>query len=85
MQLFSMVNCCWHVGRVVCVSHADELCDCGPSRHCLRYRHTLNELLSLLSRLKDNIAALSGWLARVKAARTGQKAGVWELLMKMTF
>ena len=76
----------WHVGRVVCINHADELCDCGPSRHCLRYRHTLNDLLSLLSRLKDNITAFSGWSARVKAActvpDTGQKAGLLELLTK---
>jgi len=56
--------------RVVCINHADALCSCIPSRHCLRYRHTLNDLLSLLSRLKDNIASFSGWLARVKTAST---------------
>jgi len=70
---------------VVCISHADELCDCGPSHHCLRYRHTLNDLLTLLSQLKDNIAAFSAWLARVKAASTipdsGQKSGELKLLL----
>jgi len=69
----------WCVGRVVCISHSDDLCTCSPSRHCLRYRYTLNDLLSLLSQLKDNISAFSGWSARVKAActvpDTGQKAG----------
>ena len=75
------------IGRLVCTSHAGELCSCSPSRHCLRYRHTLNELLSLLSQLKDNIMAFTGWSARVKAAcvipDTGQKAGTLELLIKI--
>jgi len=69
----------WYVGRVVCPYHADELCGCNASRHCLRYRHTLNELLTLLSQLKDNITAFTAWSRRVNTActvsDTGQKTG----------
>jgi len=64
----------------VCPCHAGELCGCSAASHCLRYRHTLNELLSLLSQLKDNIAAFTAWSRRVNAATTvsdtAHKAGM---------
>ena len=31
-------------GKLVCMEHMDKLCGCPASRHCLRYRYTLDEL-----------------------------------------
>jgi histone demethylase JARID1 len=54
-------------GKLVCIQHSDELCSCPASRHCLRYRYTLNELIGLLTRLKDTITKFDMWSARVRS------------------
>lgn len=54
--------------RLVCLYHVEELCDCNPSRHVLRYRYTLDELPSMLHRLKVRAESYDNWTLVVKTA-----------------
>ena len=46
----------------------DYLCDCPMSQHCLRYRYTLDELPTMLHRLKVRAEAFDNWAYKVKSA-----------------
>ena len=50
------------------MQHLDKLCACAPSRHCLRYRYTLDELPAMLHRLKVRAESFDNWAFKVKAA-----------------
>ncbi|XP_076448659.1 lysine-specific demethylase 5A-like [Babylonia areolata] len=78
----SSLTCSCSPDRVVCLHHAEMLCSCPPSRHCLRYRYTLDELPPMLSRLKTRAEAFDKWNMSVNKAleATGEdKAELWEL------
>lgn len=53
---------------LVCLPHMDKLCKCPPTRYCLRYRYTLDELPSMLGRLKDRAECYEKWHGKVKLA-----------------
>ena len=53
---------------MVCPHHAEDLCDCPATKHCLRYRYTLDELPAMLQRLKVRAEAFDNWAFKVKAA-----------------
>ncbi|KAK6935388.1 JmjN domain [Dillenia turbinata] len=44
----SAVVCCCRPSAFVCLEHWEHLCECSPSKCCLRYRHTLAELNELV-------------------------------------
>jgi len=52
----------------VCLHHADKLCQCPSSQHRLRYRYTLDELLTLIGRLKQSLQDFEDWARRAKSA-----------------
>lgn len=54
--------------RLVCLYHVDDLCDCHPSQHVLRYRYTLDELPSMLHRLKVRAESYDNWNMAVRNA-----------------
>ena len=64
----SALTCPCSPGKLVCMEHIDNLCECSPTRHCLRYRYTLDELPSILQRLKLRVESFDQWVAKVKTA-----------------
>ncbi|GCB82033.1 hypothetical protein scyTo_0021508, partial [Scyliorhinus torazame] len=54
--------------RLVCLYHIDDLCDCPPNRHYLRYRYTLDELPAMLHKLKIRAESFDTWGSKVKSA-----------------
>ncbi|XP_059499981.1 lysine-specific demethylase 5C, partial [Stegostoma tigrinum] len=54
--------------RLVCLYHIDDLCNCPPSRHYLRYRYTLDELPAMLHKLKIRAESFDTWGSKVKVA-----------------
>jgi len=52
----------------VCLHHADRLCQCPASQHRLRYRYTLDELLTYIGRLKHSLQDFEDWARRAKFA-----------------
>ncbi|XP_060607947.1 lysine-specific demethylase 5A-like isoform X1 [Ruditapes philippinarum] len=54
--------------RIVCLRHADKLCSCPPSKYCLRYRYTLDEIPAMLSRLKERAECYEIWHKSVEKA-----------------
>ena len=53
---------------MVCVHHAEHLCQCSPSNHVLRYRYTLDELPNMLHKLKMRAESFDNWTNKVKEA-----------------
>ncbi|XP_025106262.1 lysine-specific demethylase 5A-like isoform X3 [Pomacea canaliculata] len=64
----SSVTCPCSPSRLVCLYHVDDLCHCPASRHCLRYRYTLDELPAMLHRLKIRAESFDNWNMKVTAA-----------------
>ncbi|XP_076469736.1 lysine-specific demethylase 5A-like isoform X2 [Babylonia areolata] len=64
----SSVTCPCSPNRLVCLYHVEELCDCPAIRHCLRYRYTLDELPSMLHRLKMRAESFDKWSSNVRRA-----------------
>nr|KAG5711307.1 hypothetical protein BaRGS_006004 [Batillaria attramentaria] len=64
----SSVTCPCSPNRLVCLHHVEQLCDCPASRHCLRYRYTLDELPSMLHRLKTRAESFDKWNVNVTTA-----------------
>ncbi|XP_067880255.1 lysine-specific demethylase 5C isoform X2 [Heterodontus francisci] len=54
--------------RLVCLYHIDDLCNCPPNRHYLRYRYTLDELPAMLHKLKIRAESFDTWGSKVKSA-----------------
>ena len=55
-------------GTVVCLYHVEKLCSCPASNYCLRYRYTLDELPSMLVRLKHRAELYQDWNQKVERA-----------------
>jgi histone demethylase JARID1 len=53
---------------IVCVHHADKLCQCPQSSRKLRYRYTLDELPMMVHKLKSRVDAFDSWTFKVRAA-----------------
>ena len=45
-----------------------KLCKCPPSKYCLRYRYTLDELPAMMHRLKIRAECYDNWNRAVKEA-----------------
>ena len=52
----------------MCLYHVEDLCDCPATRHVLRYRYTLDELPSMLHRLKVRAESYDNWNMVVRNA-----------------
>lgn len=66
--------------KVVCIHHVNKLCSCRPSQYCLRYRYTLDELPTMLHRLKVRAESFDNWTTKVRAALEAdvdEKIGKW--------
>lgn len=83
--------------RIVCLYHAEELCSCPPSKYCLRYRYTLDEIPAMLSRLKDRAECYEIWHKKVEESldatdenkvgkydMTGAKCRAWRFYLSAT-
>ncbi|GFN77384.1 lysine-specific demethylase 5a [Plakobranchus ocellatus] len=64
----SSVTCPCRPDVLVCLYHVEDLCDCPASRHVLRYRYTLDELPSMLHRLKVRAESFDNWNMAVRNA-----------------
>ncbi|XP_034028872.1 lysine-specific demethylase 5C isoform X2 [Thalassophryne amazonica] len=67
---------------LVCLYHTQDLCNCPTDKLYLRYRYTLDELLSMLHRLKVRSESFDSWANRVKEAleqEEGNKIGISDL------
>ncbi|XP_061178889.1 lysine-specific demethylase 5A-like isoform X2 [Saccostrea echinata] len=64
----SAVTCPCKPNKVVCIHHVDKLCVCKPSQYCLRYRYTLDELPTMLNRLKVRAESFDNWTTKVRTA-----------------
>ncbi|XP_043916445.1 lysine-specific demethylase 5C isoform X2 [Protopterus annectens] len=51
---------------LVCLYHIDDLCKCPSNRHYLRYRYTLDELPTMLHKLKVRAESFDIWANKVK-------------------
>ncbi|XP_060807535.1 lysine-specific demethylase 5 [Amyelois transitella] len=63
----SCVSCACS-GRQACLRHFRQLCACAPRRHTLRYRYTLDELPSMLDKLKAKSEQFREWAEAVQNA-----------------
>ena len=70
----SDTKCCVVSDKLACVEHAAQLCNCPSSRHCLRYRYTLDELPAMLHRLKVRAESFDNWAYKVKTALEAPQA-----------
>ncbi|XP_039631677.1 lysine-specific demethylase 5C isoform X2 [Polypterus senegalus] len=52
--------------RLVCLYHIDDLCHCPADRQYLRYRYTLDELPTMLHKLKVRAESYDTWASKVK-------------------
>jgi len=58
-QLFlSGITCECSPGKVVCLSHADQLCVCPPQKRCLHVRFTLSELDAVAKQVRGLCSAV---------------------------
>uniref|UniRef100_A0A8C9GQ80 [histone H3]-trimethyl-L-lysine(4) demethylase n=1 Tax=Piliocolobus tephrosceles TaxID=591936 RepID=A0A8C9GQ80_9PRIM len=67
---------------LVCLSHINDLCKCSSSRQYLRYRYTLDELPSMLHKLKIRAESFDTWANKVRVAlevEDGRKRSFEEL------
>lgn len=64
----SAVTCSCGTSQLVCLKHYNELCDCPPKNHTLRYRYTLDELPLMLHKVKLKAEAFDTWVLNVKKA-----------------
>ncbi|XP_012946958.1 lysine-specific demethylase 5A isoform X2 [Aplysia californica] len=64
----SSVTCSCQPSRLACLYHVEDLCDCPASQHVLRYRYTLDELPSMLHRLKVRAESYDNWNMVVRNA-----------------
>ncbi|XP_054718406.1 lysine-specific demethylase 5A-like [Uloborus diversus] len=64
----SAVTCSCSNNKLVCIPHKDKLCRCPPDKHCLLYRYTLDELPTMLHRLKVRAESFDTWSTKVKNA-----------------
>ncbi|XP_024422303.1 lysine-specific demethylase 5D-like isoform X2 [Desmodus rotundus] len=55
-------------GGLVCLSHISDLCKCPSSRQYLRYRYTLDELPTMLHKLKIRAQSFDSWANKVRVA-----------------
>ncbi|XP_071961642.1 lysine-specific demethylase 5A-like [Antedon mediterranea] len=69
----SAVTCYCSDNKLVCIHHVDKLCSCHPSKHCLRYRYTLDELPGMLHRLKMRAESFDNWANKVKSSLNATK------------
>ncbi|XP_069560397.1 lysine-specific demethylase 5C isoform X1 [Brachyistius frenatus] len=70
--------------QLVCLYHTQDLCNCPTDKLYLRYRYTLDELLSMLHRLKVRSESFDSWANRVKEAleqEEGNKIEITDLEM----
>nr|XP_026236077.1 lysine-specific demethylase 5D-like isoform X2 [Urocitellus parryii] len=67
---------------LVCLSHINDLCKCSSSQQYLRYRYTLDELPTMLHKLKVRAESFDNWTSKVRVAlkvEDGRKRSVEEL------
>ncbi|XP_016075602.1 PREDICTED: lysine-specific demethylase 5D-like isoform X2 [Miniopterus natalensis] len=67
---------------LVCLSHINDLCKCSSSRQYLRYRYTLDELPTMLHKLKIRAESFDSWANKVRVAlevENGRKCSFEEL------
>ncbi|XP_053437350.1 lysine-specific demethylase 5D isoform X2 [Nycticebus coucang] len=67
---------------LVCLSHINDLCKCSSSRQYLRYRYTLDELPTMLHKLKIRAESFDTWANKVRVAlevEDGRKRSFEEL------
>ncbi|XP_057817430.2 lysine-specific demethylase JMJ17 isoform X1 [Cryptomeria japonica] len=80
----SAVTCCCRPGALVCLQHAERLCECNPEKQCLLYRYSMAELDDLLlmedeqSAEKDNVPMDD----RVRTRRISGKQSCQTILIK---
>ncbi|XP_076344166.1 lysine-specific demethylase 5A-like isoform X2 [Tachypleus tridentatus] len=67
----SAVTCSCDSSKLVCITHKEKLCSCLPSKHCLRYRYTLDEFPVMLHRLKVRAESFDYWAVNVQKALEG--------------
>ncbi|XP_067685038.1 lysine-specific demethylase 5A-like isoform X3 [Haliotis asinina] len=64
----SGITCPCSPNKVVCLYHTEHICNCDRTQLCLRYRYTLDELPSMLHKLKMRAESFDNWNVKVKAA-----------------
>lgn len=64
----SALTCSCSPDRLVCLHHADELCDCAMGSKCLRYRYDLEEFPNMLYGIKMRAQSYDTWAKRVTEA-----------------
>lgn len=64
----SAVQCHCSRGKLVCLDCITDICPCVPPEKSLRYRYTLQELPSMLLRLKRRADSFDNWATEVKRA-----------------
>uniref|UniRef100_A0A3B4A8I7 [histone H3]-trimethyl-L-lysine(4) demethylase n=1 Tax=Periophthalmus magnuspinnatus TaxID=409849 RepID=A0A3B4A8I7_9GOBI len=64
----SALTCSCSPDRLVCLHHANELCDCAMGSKCLRYRYDLEEFPNMLYGVKMRAQSYDTWAKRVTEA-----------------
>uniref|UniRef100_A0AAQ4RYK8 [histone H3]-trimethyl-L-lysine(4) demethylase n=1 Tax=Gasterosteus aculeatus aculeatus TaxID=481459 RepID=A0AAQ4RYK8_GASAC len=76
----SALTCSCSPDRLVCLSHAADLCDCPPGNKCLRYRYDLEEFPSMLHGVKTRAQSYDTWAKRVTEALAADQKNKKDLI-----
>ncbi|KAM4610848.1 lysine-specific demethylase 5B-B [Polymixia lowei] len=62
----SAITCPCSPGVLVCLHHINDLCSCPITNYTLNYRFTLDDLLPMMSAVKQRAELYDDWASRVK-------------------
>ncbi|XP_060928394.1 lysine-specific demethylase 5A [Limanda limanda] len=76
----SALTCTCSPDRLVCLHHAEDLCDCPLGNKCLRYRYDLEEFPSMLYGVKTRAQSYETWAKRVTEALAADQKNKKDLI-----
>uniref|UniRef100_A0A8D0AR96 [histone H3]-trimethyl-L-lysine(4) demethylase n=1 Tax=Sander lucioperca TaxID=283035 RepID=A0A8D0AR96_SANLU len=76
----SALTCSCSPDRLVCLTHAADLCDCPLGSKCLRYRYDLEEFPSMLYGVKTRAQSYDTWAKRVTEALAADQKNKKDLI-----
>ncbi|XP_077565840.1 lysine-specific demethylase 5A [Stigmatopora nigra] len=66
--------------RLVCLHHAEDLCDCPLTNKCLRYRYDLEEFPAMLHGVKNRAQSYDTWAKKINEALAADQKNKKDLI-----
>ncbi|XP_061618826.1 lysine-specific demethylase 5A [Phyllopteryx taeniolatus] len=76
----SALTCSCCPDRLVCLHHAEDLCDCPLSNKCLRYRYDPEEFPAMLYGVKNRAQSYDTWAKRINEALVADQKNKKDLI-----